>query len=289
MLVVSIGEVLWDIFGDEKRLGGASANFLWHSRQFGADVELISAVGNDDNGREIIDILHGNGIGTDCVEILDFPTGIVNVVLDDSGKPTYDIVEGSAWDNISVDADNKDLVAKADVIHFGSLAQRNHVTADSMKQLLNSASKECIIVFDINLRQSYYNKEIIQDSLEFATILKLSDEELPVVSDYFSIIGETVSEQLQNLLAMFNFHLIAYTCGPDGSMLVTDSEIDIHPGCPGNAVNSVGAGDSFLAALTAGIIRGDSLVEINDFANRVATFVCSQDGATPVLPDLTDL
>jgi len=285
MLVVSIGEVLWDIFGDEKRLGGASANFLWHSRQFGADVELISAVGNDDNGREIIDILDGNGIGTSCVQRLDYPTGIVNVILDNDGKPQYDIVEGSAWDNIYVNADNKNLVAKVDVIHFGSLAQRNHVTADSIKQLLNSASKDCIKVFDINLRQSYYNKEIIRDSLELATILKLSDEELPVVSDYFDIRGETPSEQLQNLLEVFNFHLIAYTCGPDGSMLVTANEIDVHLGCPGKAVNSVGAGDSFLAALTAGILRGDSLAEINDFANRVATFVCSQDGATPVLPE----
>ena len=285
MLVVSIGEVLWDIFGDGKRLGGASANFLWHSRQFGADVELISAVGDDDNGREIIDILHGNGIGIDCVEILDYPTGIVNVVLDDRGKPTYDIVEGSAWDNISVNSNNISIVEKADVIHFGSLAQRNHVTAASMKKLLTSASKECIKVFDINLRQDYYNKEIIQDSLELATILKLSDEELPVVVDYFSIRGETPAEQLQNLLEVFELNLIAYTCGPDGSMLLTAEDIDVHSGCPGKAVNSVGAGDSFLAALTAGIMRGDSLTTINDFANRVATFVCSQDGATPVLPD----
>ncbi len=283
MLVVSIGEVLWDVFGEEKRLGGASANFLWHSRQFGYDVELISAVGRDENGIEIIDLLNGNGIGNGCVQRTDYPTGIVNVILDNAGKPQYDIVEDSAWDNISVNKENINIVKKADVIHFGSLAQRNHITSDSLKKLLNYASKDCIKIFDINLRQSYYNKEIIRDSIEHANVLKLSDEELPVVIDYFSILGSDDIEKLQELLIRFNLDLIAYTRGPAGSVLVNADKIDVHPGCAGNAVNSVGAGDSFLAALTAGILRGYSLAETNELANRVATFVCSQDSATPVL------
>ena len=281
-LIVSIGEVLWDVFPEQKRVGGASANFLWHCSQLGAEVELISAVGNDTDGREILDILSCHGI-VSCLSKVNYPTGIVNVLLDEEGKPVYEITEGSAWDNIPVTSQNRDVVSKADVIHFGTLSQRNDVTAKTVKELLELTSNKCIKIFDINIRQSYYNKDIITTSLEYATVLKLSNEELPIVCEYYGLSGDII-EQLKSLKSLFSLDLIAYTRGPDGSILVSDREVDEHLGCPGKAVNSVGAGDSFLASLVSGVIKGRSLKHINDFANRVGTFVCSQDGATPILP-----
>jgi fructokinase len=284
-LIISIGEILWDRFPDRKELGGASANFLWHSQQLGHDTCLVSAVGNDDPGDEILAVLKRNKLSTQFIQQSDaYKTGEVNVVLDADGKPTYEIVENRAWDNIEFSDELAELAADAQVVHFGSLPQRCETSRKTIQELLQNCSHKCIKIFDINLRQHYFSEAVISDSLEQATVLKLSDEELPLLQKYYELPESSVISALRQLQERFNLHMIAYTCGAEGSILVAGNQLDEHSGISVDAVDSVGAGDSFSATICAGILAGKSLHEINIHANKVAGFVCTQRGATPVLP-----
>lgn len=282
--VVGIGELLWDVFPVGKRLGGAPVNFARHCGQLGAVAYPVSCIGRDGPGAEIREVLTSLQVDLSYVaEVAGYPTGSVQVRLDGKGKPSYEICGGVAWDVIPMSGKLGELARTAGAVCFGSLAQRSEVSRDTIHAFLKTMPPEALKIFDVNLRQAFYSKEIIEESLELATILKLSDEELPVLADFFELAG-SVENQLTALLEKFNLKLIAYTRGPDGSLLMTADEISDHPGCPGSAVNSVGAGDSFTATLCMGLLNGKRLGKINEHANRVATFVCSQDGATPVLP-----
>jgi fructokinase len=282
-VVVGIGELLWDVFPEGKRLGGAPVNFSYHCHQLGATGYPVSAVGNDELGSEIRDVLVAKSL-PDLFVAMDetHPTGTVQVTLE-NGIPSYEICEGVAWDHIPMGEKLETLARKTDAVCFGSLAQRNEVSRTTIHAFLGAMRPEALRIFDVNLRQAFFSKEIIEASLVHSNILKLSDEELPVLAEMFGIAG-TVLEQLEALRTKFDLKLIAYTRGPDGSLLVAADETSDHPGCPGDAINSVGAGDSFTATLCIGLLNGKPLAETNDHANRVATFVCSQDGATPVLP-----
>jgi sugar/nucleoside kinase (ribokinase family) len=176
------------------------------------------------------------------------------------------------------------LAARADAVCFGSLGQRAPVSARTIQQFLKTMRPETVRIFDVNLRQSFYSREILHQSLERANVLKLSDEELPVLADLFGLPQSSVESQLGELLQRFSLRLVAYTRGPDGSVLVAPDAMDEHPGCPGKAVDSVGAGDSFTAALCMGVLRGHPLARVNGHANKVATFVCANHGAVPTLP-----
>jgi fructokinase len=281
-VVAGVGELLWDIFPEGKRLGGAPVNFSYHCRQLGATGYSVSAVGNDELGAEIRAVLVAKSL-PDLFVAMDetHPTGTVQVTLE-NGKPSYEICEGVAWDHIPMSGKLETLAKKTDAVCFGSLAQRNDVSRATIHAFLDAMRPDALKIFDVNLRQTFFSKEIIEASLVHSNILKLSDEELPVLSDLFGIFG-SVSEQLEALRAKFDLKLIAYTRGPDGSLLVAADEASDHPGCPGEAINSVGAGDSFTATLCMGLLNQKPLAEINHHANRMATFVCSQDGATPVL------
>jgi len=302
-IVAGIGELLWDVFPEGKRLGGAPVNFSYHCHQLGATGYPVSAVGNDELGAEIRDVLVAKSLPDLFVAVDEtHPTGTVQVTLE-NGKPRYEICEGVAWDHIPMSgpelcesafgspkepnrrevAKLETLAQKTDAVCFGSLAQRNDVSRATIQAFLGAMRPETLKIFDVNLRQAFFSKEIIEASLSHANILKLSDEELPVLAEMFGIAG-TVSEQLEALCEKFDLKLVAYTRGRDGSLLVAADETSDHPGCPGEAINSVGAGDSFTAALCLGLLNGNPLSEINEHANRVATYVCSQDGATPVLP-----
>jgi fructokinase len=283
-IVAGVGELLWDIFPEGKRLGGAPVNFSYHCHQLGAIGYPVSAVGNDALGAEIRDVLVAKSV-PDLFVAMDetHPTGTVQVTLE-NGKPTYEICEGVAWDHIPMSAQLDTLAQRTDAVCFGSLAQRSEVSRSTIHAFLGAMRSDALKMFDVNLRQAFFSKEIIEASLAHSNILKLSDEELPVLADMFDIDGST-AEQLEALRATFDLKLIAYTRGPDGSLLVAADGTDDHPGCPGEAINSVGAGDSFTAALCMGLLNQKPLSEINDHANRVATFVCSQDGATPVFPE----
>ncbi len=283
--VAGIGELLWDVFPHYKRLGGAPANFAFHCYQLGAKAYPVSCVGKDELGRHIREALREMGVDTSYVLECDaFPTGTVQVTLDDHGKPSYRIFEDVAWDQIPFTDGLEALAAKLDAVCFGSLAQRSAVSRATIRSFVRHMPRQALKIFDVNLRQSFVSKEQIEGSLQLASILKLSDEELPVLAGYFGLRGD-VSTQLDALRERFDLNLVAYTRGPRGSVLVRSDEIDDAPGQGGLAVDSVGAGDSFTASLAIGALEGWPLREVNRFANRVATFVCSQKGATPALPE----
>lgn len=282
--VVGVGELLWDLFPSGRRLGGAPVNFASHCRQLGAEAYPVSAVGEDALGRDIRDALlkmevSDRYVMTDQVH----PTGTVEVTLDEGGKPAYEICEGVAWDFIRQSEELVGLFERADAVCFGSLAQRNGASRKAIQSLLSHTPDDALKMFDVNLRQAFYSKAVIADSLLLASCLKLSDEELPVMAEMFDLKGNTVS-QLRDLIERFELSLVAYTKGPEGSLLVTTTETDEKPEYPAVVVNSVGAGDAFTAALCLGLLRGHALSDVNAHANRVAAYVCSQDRAVPVLP-----
>ena len=283
--VVGIGELLWDLFPTGPRLGGAPFNFSFHCNQLGARGVPVSAVGHDDLGLELRDVLVSLEIPSEyVVGLSDYPTGTVDVVLDGNGKPTYEIKKDVAWDFIPQSEKLLQLASTTDAVCFGSLAQRNNVSRNTLRAFIKNMPEESLRIFDVNLRQSFFNEEIVRESLDMCNVLKLSDEELPVVAEMFGLFG-SVDDRLKQLIERFELKLVAYTRGAEGSLLMAEDDGDDHPGCPTTAVNSVGAGDSFTATLCAGLLKNKALAEINAHANRVATFVCSQDSATPVLPE----
>lgn len=283
--VVGIGELLWDLFPGQRRLGGAPVNFACHCLQLGATAYPASSVGQDHLGLAILNELSARGISAAHVtEDPDHPTGQVLVTLDADGKPSYEICTGAAWDAVPMSDALAALAGKADAACFGSLAQRDPVSRATIQSFLKAMRPESLKIFDINLRQAFFTREIIESSIKLANVLKLNDEELPVVAEMFGLKG-SVRDQLAALLNTFSLKLIAYTRGKDGSLMVTPDEWNDCPGTPVDVVDSVGAGDSFTATLCMGMLSGQPLTVINHHANRVAAFVCSQPGATPLFSD----
>ncbi len=283
--VAGIGELLWDVFPEHKRLGGAPGNFSYHCGQLGAEATPVSCVGADPLGKEILECLDELDVATAFIfETTEYPTGTVDVVLNEAGKPTYNIHEDVAWDHIPCPEELKDFAGTLDAVCFGSLSQRSGESRGTIRSVLKSVPDSALKIYDINLRQSFYSKQIIGESLELANVLKVSDEELPVIAGYYDLKGDT-EELLQAVRTKFDLLYIAYTRGKDGSILLSADGLDDFPGCEGLAVDSVGAGDSANAAFCMGLLNGWSLAEVNLFANEVSTFVCMQKGATPVLPD----
>ena len=282
--IVGIGELLWDLLPSGRRLGGAPLNFACHGAQLGAKAYPVSCLGRDVPGQAIRRELASLGLDDLYVgEDTGHPTGSVQVTLDEGGKPSYTICEDVAWDFLAMSDRLADLATKTDAVCFGSLAQRGAVSRSTIHTFLNRVRTEALKIFDINLRQAFYSQEIVAASLESANVLKLSNEELPVLAGMLGLVG-TTEDQLAALMGTFDLRLIAYTRGAGGSLLMTPDEMDAHPGFPAAVVDTVGAGDSFTAALCVGLLQRRPLTEINDLANRVAAFVCSQKGATPVLP-----
>jgi fructokinase len=282
-VVVGLGEILWDVFPEGKQLGGAPLNFSHHCAQLGAEAYPVSAVGPDADGAEIRQILAAKNLPDLHVQTDPaHPTGRVNVTLKD-GKPTYEILRDVAWDYIRFDENLRNLAARADAACFGSLAQRNSASREAIHAFLDAMRPDSLRIFDINLRQDFYSREIIESSLRRANILKLSDEELPVLAAMFDLPGDA-SAQLHRLRELFDLRLVAYTRGGSGSLLLTATESSDHLGLPTEVLDTVGAGDSFTATLCTGLLQNLPLAEINIRANRVAAFVCSQSGATPTLP-----
>lgn len=282
--VVGIGEILWDVFPEHQRLGGAPANFAYHCYQLGAHAYPVSALGADDLGdlarRKLAEI----GVDASYVqEAAAWPTGRVLVSRNAQGKPDYEIIENVAWDHLQLTDALVHLAPTVDAVCFGVLSQRCEKTRATVQRFLDSMPTLAIKIFDINLRQSYFSKELVEQCLKRATVLKLNEEELPVLLDMFELEGG-IHEQLQQLLELFALDLVAYTRGSEGSILTSVGEVDVAPGVEVNVVDSVGAGDSFTAALCMGLLREWPLNEVNESARQVAAYVCSQEGATPKLP-----
>lgn len=278
--VASIGELLWDIFPNGKRLGGAPANFSYHIQSFGADAYLISSVGTDPLGIEIRQKLKKSGLTDIYVsEDMVHSTGTVMVSIDKSGQPEYIITKNVAYDYIPFNQRYVELAGCVDAVYFGTLAQRSEVSALTIKKFLSTISKSVPIVLDINLRLSCYNRSIIEQSLSLCTVLKLNEFELNVISKMMSIGGDR-REIISKLINMFNLDLIALTRGECGSVIYTCEREYVHQGFPVKVCNTVGAGDAFTAALVMGILRGDGIEKISEDANRVASKVCQMEGAS---------
>ena len=283
--LAGLGEILWDILPAGKQLGGAPANFAYHGQALGAKGVVVSCVGDDELGKEILSRL--GGLGLDCRFIAvdkAHPTGTVTVKLDENGKADFTIHENVAWDFIPLDTGLLELAAQIDAVCFGSLCQRSEVSRDTVRRFLQTTKPDCIRVLDINIRQSYYNKDIVHTMLQVSDVLKLNDEELPVVAKLLDMTGSETNIFSQ-LTERYALRLIALTRGASGSRLYAQGEDSNHPGFPAQVADTVGAGDSFTAAMTLGLLQGKELDRINEDANRVASYVCTQSGATPKLPD----
>jgi fructokinase len=285
-ILVGLGEILWDMLPKGKQLGGAPANFAYHAQALGCQGIVVSCIGDDELGREILSCLDELKLDRRYVAVDEnHPTGTVTIELDKDGKPDYIIHENVAWDYIPSNSELLSLAAKTDAVCFGSLCQRSPVSQKTVRSFLAATGPDCIRLFDINIRQSYYNKDIVHTMLELSNVLKLNDEELPIVAQLLNIKGSE-TEMLAQLVHRYNLSVIALTKGAEGSCLYSPDEDSACEGVPpAKIVDTVGAGDSFTAALAIGLLRGNGLNQINEHANRVASFVCSQSGATPKLPD----
>jgi len=280
-VVVGLGEVLWDLLPAGKQLGGAPANFAYHAHALGAEAHVASAVGEDALGREIVHALQGLGLSTAHVaRASGLATGTVSVALDANGQPAYTIHEPAAWDAIPFSADLEALAARADAVCFGSLSQRAARSTETIRRFLGATRRACVRVFDINLRQAYFTPAVVEAGLQAASILKLNDEELPVVAGLLGIAGDE-DAVLAHLVDEYDLALVALTRGAAGSLLVSPSARSEAQGRAVAVRDTVGAGDAFTAALVMGLLAGDALDEVHARASRVAAYVCTQHGATP--------
>ncbi len=282
---MGIGEVLWDLLPDGKFLGGAPGNFAFHASQLGAEGIVASAVGRDALGDEIIERLESLGLSTEYIQRNDAPTGTVTATLDAEGKATYIIHENTAWDQFKISFEWDALAKRADAICFGSLAQRTFESRWIIQRFQGLSNWHCLRIFDINLRQDYYSIGINQFSLNFANVFKLNDEELPIIAELLEI----PSEETGFVTALWErcpqLVVVALTRGANGSTLFTRFRRSDHPGYPlaeGVTPDTVGAGDSFTAALAVGLLHFDDLDILHDKASKLAAFVCSQPGGTPL-------
>lgn len=284
-LVIGIGEALWDILPEGKKLGGAPANFAYHVSQFGLSSCIVSAIGDDNLGAEITDTLKSKKI-QHCISIVPYPTGTVKVEIDAAGIPQYDITENVAWDNIQFTPELERLALDTKVFCFGSLAQRNTTSRQTILRFLDAipAANEPIIVFDINLRQNFYSKELLNESINRCNILKINDEELDIVCRLFSIDGVDIQDKCRVIIEKYNLNILILTCGTNGSYVVTPDEVSYQPTPKVEVADTVGAGDSFTAAFVAGLLKGKSVVESHKQAVATSAFVCTCSGAMPPLP-----
>ncbi|GAO28477.1 carbohydrate kinase family protein [Geofilum rubicundum] len=281
--VVGIGEILWDVFPEGKVLGGAPANFAYHATQLGLEGYAISAVGKDDLGDQIWEALKGKPLQC-MLEETAFPTGTVKVTLNGNGIPEYEICENVAWDNIPLTHEMKELAQQADAVCFGSLAQRHPVSRASIQAFVGLVSSNALKVFDINLRQSFYNQAIIVDSLKMANVLKINEEELVRVAELLEIKVAEEGLICQTLMGDYDLNIVVLTRGENGSFVFSKNETSFLETPKVEVADTVGAGDSFTGAFVAGLLNGNDIAQAHKRAVEVSAYVCTQKGAMPVLP-----
>ncbi len=283
--VVGLGEVLWDVLPEGKKLGGAPANFAYHAGQFlGSDNTIaISALGEDKLADETIEALREHNLN-DLLPRVPYPTGTVQVTLAEGGIPTYDIKENVAWDNIPFDDDIAAIARSCRAVCFGSLAQRNIVSRTTIQKFLDATPDDCLKIFDINLRQQFYTKEIIQESIRRCNILKINDEELVLIGRMFGYPGLDIENKCWLILGKYNLDMLVLTCGINGSYVFTPGNVSFQETPKVTVADTVGAGDSFTGSFVGSILGGKSVAEAHRTAVRVSAFVCTQNGAMPEVP-----
>ncbi len=284
-IVVGMGEALWDILPEGKKIGGAPANFAYHVSQFGLPSCVVSAVGADTFGKELLENFTSKGLNHLIPEV-PYPTGTVQVEIDQAGIPQYEIKENVAWDNIPWTEQLAELARNTKAVCFGSLAQRNVVSRETISRFLDEMPKndDTLVVFDVNLRQGFYNKEILCNSMKRCNILKINDEELVSVSRMFGYPGIDLQDKCWILLGKYNLKMLILTCGINGSYVFTPGNVSFQPTPKVEVADTVGAGDSFTAAFIANILKGHTVEESHLKAVETSAFVCTQQGAMPVLP-----
>lgn len=283
--VVGMGEALWDVLPEGKKLGGAPANFAYHVSQFGLESRVVSAVGDDKLGNEILDNFRDKQL-EGIIAKVPYPTGTVQVELDDAGVPCYDIKENVAWDNIPFSPELEALARRTRSVCFGSLAQRSIVSRETINRFLDAmpdGEGQCKI-FDINLRQGFYTKEVICHSLEKCNILKINDEELVAISRMFNYPGIDLQDKCWILLGKYNLKMLILTCGVNGSYVFTPGAVSFVETPKVEVADTVGAGDSFTATFVAAILHGKPVPEAHKLAVEASAYVCTQNGAMPRFP-----
>lgn len=284
--MAGLGEVLWDIFGDVKTLGGAPANFAYHAGQvIGMDNTIvISALGTDPLAEETIKELKKHGLNSLLPQV-PHPTGTVLVELDANSCPTYDIKENVAWDNIPFTEEIAGIAGNCRAVCFGSLAQRSTVSRTTIRKFLDAAPADCLKIFDINLRQHFYTTEIIEESLQRCNILKINDDELTLAGGMFGLPEELDREKKCRLiLEKFRLEMLILTCDINGSYVFTPEDVSFQATPKVDAIDTVGAGESFTGSFIGCLLNGKSIHEAHCTAVRVSAFVCTQNGAMPAMP-----
>ena len=281
--VVGLGEILWDVFPERKVLGGAPANFAYHASQFGFNGYAVSAIGDDLLGKEILTSLEEKGLNY-LLEKTDYPTGTVQVTLNKAGVPQYEICENVAWDNIPFTPRTENLAKNTQTVCFGSLAQRNSVSRDTIRKFINAMPEDSLKIFDINLRLNFYSKEIIHESLEMSNMMKINDEEVIKVANLYGWKGDE-QEICGRLLEDYKLDILVLTKGTDGSFVFTPRQTSYQPTPKVHVADTVGAGDSFTAAFVAAYLHGERIEDAHQLAVEVSAYVCLQHGAMPKLAD----
>ena len=283
--IVGVGEIVWDILPAGKQLGGAPMNFAYFAKTLGARSYAISAIGRDALGDETYQKLSGTGVDMTCLQRNDLPTGRVLVTIDREGNPQYEILENVAWDAIECPQEVLNLVSGADAICWGSLAQRSQKSKSNILKMLDAASTDCMRVFDINIRQHYCKKEVVEESLRRADVLKLNEDELLKVSEMYALTGEAEAV-INSLITMFNLKEIIHTQGALSSEVYDINGLRSRIMTPKVKVaDTVGAGDSFTAAYIVSRLNGKDVRSAHETAVKISAFVCTQNGAINPLPD----
>jgi fructokinase len=282
--IVGIGELLWDLLPAGKQLGGAPANFAYITTLLGDQGIAASRVGGDELGDEAVLRLKQLGVSTNFIQRdTNHPTGKVNVKVDSTGQPSFEICAPVAWDFLEWTPQWQKLAEQADAICFGSLAQRSAVSQSTISCFLDATRRDALRIFDVNLRQTFYTKEVLANSIERARIAKLNHDEVPRVMQLFGLEHRDDESSAQRLLSLYSLELVCVTRGQAGSLLVGKDACGQHPGFPVKVRDTIGAGDAFTAALVHEFLRRSSLEHMNAVANRIGAWVASEAGAMPVL------
>ena len=278
-LIIGLGEILWDKLPQGRQLGGAPANFAYHVSKLGYHGMIVSAIGNDSLGEEIKTFLEEKNINSHLMRV-DYPTGVVEVELNDAGVPSYDIVEGVAWDNIPFTSCLNEIANRAVAVCFGSLAQRNGVSRNTIQQFIESLPEQCLKVFDINLRQQYYSRDIIEWSMHHCDILKLNDEEIVELKRMWEVEDATDASFCAELHTRYKIKHVIVTCGSRGSYVYSnDGNVNFEETPNVEVVDTVGAGDSFTAAFVVSLLNGATIKDAHQKATSIAAMTCTYRGA----------
>lgn len=284
--IVGIGEVVWDFFPEAKQVGGAPANFAYFAQVLGNRGIVVSRVGSDPLGAELCSQLQGLGLRTEYIQIdQQHATGTVMIQISSTGQPRYSIATNVAWDYLEWNAQLEQLAAEAHALCFGSLAQRSPISSSTIRKLLRSARRSAVKVFDINLREDFYSREILFESIKLSNIVKLNSEEVYKLRALLNVRDGSEVSLAQQLIRQFDLALVCLTRGAHGSVLVSREEVNEHPGVAVNVQDTVGAGDAFTAAVVSQFLKGASLKTMNEVANRLGAVVASKPGACPEIEE----